>query len=183
MPVIVEDVFIGCIEHSQHIKDTLSHLGNQGLADFAWPQVKHFHASSGWSKQAISAIFATCPIPAIDAPDVLLLDNVNLIPLVYINQGYHWGLIWKGYYLENLLEAIIFYGNSVGVGAILGAININCGLDVIAVVAHQVHLIRGQDNVLEDGEGVGELPVNLTLREWSWNDKTFIVTPVTLPEN
>ena len=98
-------------------------------------------------------------------PDVLLLDNVDLVPLIHIDQGDHRRLVRKRHNLENLLEAVILDGNSVDVGAVLGAVDINGGLDVISVVADQVHLIWRQHNVLEDGEGVGEFPVNFSLRK------------------
>ena len=98
-------------------------------------------------------------------PDVLLLDDVDLVALVHIDQGNHRGLVRKRHNLENLLEAVILDGDSVDVGAVLGAVDINGGLDVISVVADQIHLIRRQHDILEDGEGVGELPVNFPLRK------------------
>ena len=96
---------------------------------------------------------------------MLLLDDVNLVSLVHVYKSDHRGLVRKRHNLENLLEAIILDGDSVDVGAILGAVDINGRLDAIPVVADQVHLIWSQDDVLEDGERVGKFPVNFSLRK------------------
>ena len=85
--------------------------------------------------------------------------------LVNIYHGYNGGFIRERHDLEDLLEAVILHGDGVEVGPVLGAVDVESGLGVVAVVADQVCLVRSDDDVLEVRERVGELPVYLTLGE------------------
>ena len=85
--------------------------------------------------------------------------------LVDIYHGYNGGFIREGHDLEDLLEAVILDRDGVQVGPVLGAVDVESGLGVVAVVADQVCLVRSDDDVLEVRERVGELPVDLTLGE------------------
>ena len=55
------------------------------------------------------------------------------------------------------------------------------GPGVVPVVADQVGLVRRDDDILEVGERVGELPVDLPLGEGPGDDEALVAGPLALP--
>ena len=79
--VVVEDELVGGVEHGQHVEDPFGHLGDESLADLARPEVDHLHAAGGRGEQAVATVLGSGAVPAVDTPDMFLLNNVYLVTL------------------------------------------------------------------------------------------------------